>query len=207
MSIEERKPFIDDAGETDSLDFPRIVRSSNSRNRILTVSVFVNAVLFAICVALSVTVLFLSSSDVQNAGHMITEPYCEGKNFHRIKTASLTAFLSTCQSHYRLRISINYTKWYQIYWTPRSRVGAINVWIDGRLADPYSFTYSQSTQLLTTSIQGTLLRISEEELKLYGSKSIALKGGGYAAGLGVAHNLHCIVRLQIFPPVFKESSF
>lgn len=42
---------------------------------------------------------------------------------------------------------------------------------------------------------GTLLRVSEDELKLFGSDSIPLKDGGYAAGLGVAHNLHCVVRI------------
>ncbi|KAF3026648.1 hypothetical protein E8E14_014516 [Neopestalotiopsis sp. 37M] len=45
---------------------------------------------------------------------------------------------------------------------------------------------------------GTLLRISDEELKLYGNDSIPLKDGGYAAGLGVAHNLHCVKKLKKF---------
>lgn len=40
---------------------------------------------------------------------------------------------------------------------------------------------------------GTLIRISDEELRLAGSDSIPLKDGGYAAGLGVGHNLHCVV--------------
>ncbi|QPG95443.1 hypothetical protein C2857_000683 [Epichloe festucae Fl1] len=29
-------------------------------------------------------------------------------------------------------------------------------------------------------------------MKLHGRDSIPLRGGGYAAGLGVAHNLHCV---------------
>ncbi|KAL2185711.1 hypothetical protein L209DRAFT_756950 [Thermothelomyces heterothallicus CBS 203.75] len=40
---------------------------------------------------------------------------------------------------------------------------------------------------------GTLIRISGEELKLAGADSIPLKSGGYAGGLGVGHNLHCVV--------------
>lgn len=42
-------------------------------------------------------------------------------------------------------------------------------------------------------MKGTLFRVSQEELDLHGSDSIALKDGGFAAGLGVAHNLHCVV--------------
>ena len=52
-------------------------------------------------------------------------------------------------------------------------------------------------------IIGTLIRISEEELRLTGSDSIPLESGGYAAGLGVGHNLHCVVRT---PPPLQSSS-
>ncbi|KAI0198219.1 hypothetical protein F4808DRAFT_436904 [Astrocystis sublimbata] len=45
---------------------------------------------------------------------------------------------------------------------------------------------------------GTLIRISDDERKLLNSNSIPLKDGGYAAGLGVAHNLHCIKQIKKF---------
>ncbi|KAK4175468.1 hypothetical protein QBC36DRAFT_189817, partial [Triangularia setosa] len=45
---------------------------------------------------------------------------------------------------------------------------------------------------------GTLIRISNEELQLAGTDSIPLEDGGYAAGLGVAHNLHCVKNIKQF---------
>lgn len=36
--------------------------------------------------------------------------------------------------------------------------------------------------------------MSEEELDKHASTSVPLRDGGYAAGLGVAHSLHCVVR-------------
>ncbi|KAK4655123.1 hypothetical protein QC762_404496 [Podospora pseudocomata] len=45
---------------------------------------------------------------------------------------------------------------------------------------------------------GTLIRISHEELQLAGTDSIPLRDGGYAAGLGVAHNLHCVKKIKQF---------
>ncbi|KAI0435896.1 hypothetical protein F4803DRAFT_573357 [Xylaria telfairii] len=54
-------------------------------------------------------------------------------------------------------------------------------------------------------MKGTLIRISDEELKLYGSSSIPFKDGGYAAGLGVAHNLHCVKKLKEF--IYREDFF
>jgi hypothetical protein len=59
------------------------------------------------------------------------------------------------------------------------------------------------TRFLTSDL-GTLIRISEEELRLTGSESIPLKSGGYAAGLGVGHNLHCVVCLN---PLCPQSRF
>ncbi|KAF2229935.1 hypothetical protein EV356DRAFT_510022 [Viridothelium virens] len=47
-------------------------------------------------------------------------------------------------------------------------------------------------------MEGTLIRISEDDLKLYGSDSIPLKDGGYAAGLGIGHNLHCVKWIKKF---------
>lgn len=46
------------------------------------------------------------------------------------------------------------------------------------------------------TVPGTLFRISEAELKRHGSDAIPLKGGGFAAGLGISHHLHCVVRLH-----------
>lgn len=41
---------------------------------------------------------------------------------------------------------------------------------------------------------GTLIRISEEEMShLERDSVISLQSGGYAAGLGVGHDLHCLV--------------
>ncbi|KAI0186504.1 hypothetical protein EV127DRAFT_394938 [Xylaria flabelliformis] len=51
-------------------------------------------------------------------------------------------------------------------------------------------------------MEGTLIRISEEELRQSGSGSIPLKDGGYAAGLGVGHNLHCIKKIKQF--IYRE---
>ncbi|KAI2605279.1 uncharacterized protein GGS25DRAFT_504504 [Hypoxylon fragiforme] len=47
-------------------------------------------------------------------------------------------------------------------------------------------------------LTGTLIRISDDELKLLNTESIPFEGGGYAAGLGVAHNLHCIKQIKKF---------
>jgi len=47
-------------------------------------------------------------------------------------------------------------------------------------------------------MEGTLIRISKDELYSYGSDSIPLEDGGYAAGLGVAHNLHCVKKIKKF---------
>ena len=49
-------------------------------------------------------------------------------------------------------------------------------------------------------LEGTLIRISEDELGQTGAKySIPVRGGGYAAGLGVSHNLHCLVSAYTLP--------
>ncbi|KAK8030408.1 hypothetical protein PG990_000142 [Apiospora arundinis] len=47
-------------------------------------------------------------------------------------------------------------------------------------------------------MNGTLLRITDEELALQEYDSIPLKGGGYAGGLGVGHNLHCVKQIKKF---------
>lgn len=49
------------------------------------------------------------------------------------------------------------------------------------------------TGILISGLLGTLIRVSQDELVKHGSDSIPLKDGGYAAGLGVAHSLHCVV--------------
>ncbi|KAI1178231.1 hypothetical protein F4777DRAFT_576288 [Nemania sp. FL0916] len=54
-------------------------------------------------------------------------------------------------------------------------------------------------------MKGTLIRVSDEELKLYGSASIPFRDGGYAAGLGVAHNLHCVKKLKEF--IYRDHFF
>ncbi|KAI1387154.1 uncharacterized protein F4822DRAFT_443966 [Hypoxylon trugodes] len=51
-------------------------------------------------------------------------------------------------------------------------------------------------------LSGTLIRISDDELKLLNSDSIPLMGGGYAAGLGVGHNLHCVKQVKRF--IYRE---
>lgn len=47
-------------------------------------------------------------------------------------------------------------------------------------------------------LEGTLLRITQQELDRLEEDSIALKDGGYAAGLGVAHNVHCYKKIKQF---------
>ncbi|KAK4504787.1 hypothetical protein PRZ48_002749 [Zasmidium cellare] len=47
-------------------------------------------------------------------------------------------------------------------------------------------------------LEGTLLRVSDSELQHQGFDSIPLEDGGYAAGLGVAHNLHCVKKIKMF---------
>ena len=47
---------------------------------------------------------------------------------------------------------------------------------------------------MTTKWLGTLIRISAEELRLAGNAtSVAHVGGGYVAGFGISHSLHCLV--------------
>ncbi|KAK2606715.1 hypothetical protein N8I77_005446 [Diaporthe amygdali] len=60
-------------------------------------------------------------------------------------------------------------------------------------------------QAMHELMTGTLIRVSEDELRLHGSTSIPLKDGGFAAGLGVAHNLHCVGRIKQF--IFREVSY
>lgn len=40
--------------------------------------------------------------------------------------------------------------------------------------------------------------MSEDELQQHGFDSVPLKDGGYAAGLGIAHNLHCVKKIKMF---------
>lgn len=47
-------------------------------------------------------------------------------------------------------------------------------------------------------LEGTLLTITQQELDRLGEDSIALKNGGFAAGLGVAHNVHCVKKIKQF---------
>ena len=43
-----------------------------------------------------------------------------------------------------------------------------------------------------------MIRVSGEELqKADNATSVVLNEGGYAAGLGISHNLHCLVRLTV----------
>ncbi|KAI0543946.1 hypothetical protein F4679DRAFT_566704 [Xylaria curta] len=51
-------------------------------------------------------------------------------------------------------------------------------------------------------MDGTLLRISDAELQLLDTNSIPFKNGGYAAGLGIAHNLHCVKKIKQF--IYRE---
>ena len=45
-----------------------------------------------------------------------------------------------------------------------------------------------------------MIHISDRELQQVGNvTSAAYKGGGYVAGLGISHNLHCLVRVTILP--------
>ncbi|KAF2206739.1 hypothetical protein CERZMDRAFT_52560 [Cercospora zeae-maydis SCOH1-5] len=47
-------------------------------------------------------------------------------------------------------------------------------------------------------LEGTLIRVSQEELDILGEDSVPLTDGGFAAGLGVAHNLHCVKKIKQF---------
>lgn len=47
-------------------------------------------------------------------------------------------------------------------------------------------------------LEGTLIRVSNEELALAETDSVPLQDGGFAAGLGVGHNLHCVKKLKQF---------
>ncbi|KAI1449963.1 hypothetical protein F5Y02DRAFT_427844 [Annulohypoxylon stygium] len=75
---------------------------------------------------------------------------------------------------------------------------------NGHLLEPYSpandfIDYEYRRMIFNdTRFTGTLIRISEDELKLLNADSIPLKDGGYAAGLGVAHNLHCVKQIKKF---------
>ncbi|KAK4195844.1 hypothetical protein QBC40DRAFT_314969 [Triangularia verruculosa] len=52
---------------------------------------------------------------------------------------------------------------------------------------------------------GTLIRITDEELQLAGADSIPLQDGGYAGGLGVGHNLHCVKQIKQF--LYRDHSY
>jgi len=58
-------------------------------------------------------------------------------------------------------------------------------------------------------LEGTLIRYSEEELKLAGNvTSVKHKDGGYLGGLGVSHSLHCLVRHTLAPlPLFRQTHY
>lgn len=49
----------------------------------------------------------------------------------------------------------------------------------------------------SNDLEASLIRITDDELAQTGARySIPLQGGGYAAGLGVSHNLHCLVSVS-----------
>lgn len=78
MSTEEQRPFLDGASEDQSLKGSHLARSERNRNRVIAVSLFFNAVLLVVCVLLSVTVLSLSSFNIQNASRrQVADPYCK----------------------------------------------------------------------------------------------------------------------------------
>jgi len=55
-------------------------------------------------------------------------------------------------------------------------------------------------------LEGTLIRYSEEELKLAGNvTSVKHKDGGYLGGLGVSHSLHCLKRIKQY--LYKDYYF
>ncbi|PPJ50523.1 hypothetical protein CBER1_05508 [Cercospora berteroae] len=47
-------------------------------------------------------------------------------------------------------------------------------------------------------LEGTLIRVSQEELDILDGDSVPLKDGGFATGLGVAHNIHCVKKIKQF---------
>ncbi|KAJ9200322.1 hypothetical protein DTO164E3_3029 [Paecilomyces variotii] len=159
MSTEEQRPFLDGASEDQSLKGSHLARSERNRNRVIAVSLFFNAVLLVVCVLLSVTVLSLSSFNIQNASRrQVADPYSPANDI--------------IEYEYRAMI-------------PN----------DTRFTGPPGPEWEQSMHEL---MEGTLLRISDDELKQSGSDSIPLKDGGYAAGLGVAHSLHCVKNIKQF---------
>jgi hypothetical protein len=52
-------------------------------------------------------------------------------------------------------------------------------------------------------LSGMNIRVSEEYLTPYNAKSLPLAGGGYAAQLGMYHELHCLVSFTARILVFE----
>ncbi|PYH98985.1 hypothetical protein BO71DRAFT_405746 [Aspergillus ellipticus CBS 707.79] len=96
-----------------------------------------------------------------------------------------------------------------------SHSNSLNTSTRGEIADPYSpanniITHEYRSMIPNNTrftghpgaeweramgelMDGTLLRLTPAELQQFGSDSIPLADGGYAAGLGVAHSLHCVL--------------
>ena len=74
----------------------------------------------------------------------------------------------------------------------------VNKWLKGDPDTP-KFVGSPSDEMdhaWHKLLSGTAIRFSEEELRLANNaSSIRLQDGGYVAGLGISHSLHCVVSL------------
>ena len=56
------------------------------------------------------------------------------------------------------------------------------------------FDSSSIVTCLSLMNAGTVIRLTEEDLSKANTSALPLKNGGYAGGLSVFHELHCIVR-------------
>lgn len=74
----------------------------------------------------------------------------------------------------------------------------VNKWLKGDPDTP-KFLGNPSTEMDQAwheLLSGTAIRFSEEELILANNAtSIRLQDGGYVAGLGISHSLHCVVSI------------
>lgn len=53
-----------------------------------------------------------------------------------------------------------------------------------------------------------MIRVSEDELEIVGNvSSAAYKDGGYVAGLGISHNLHCLVKPSVSSIQMVKTNF
>ncbi|KAI1148472.1 hypothetical protein F4825DRAFT_433881 [Nemania diffusa] len=90
---------------------------------------------------------------------------------------------------------------FEVYSPARNALEYESRLVDGKLEDnPFVLAPGpESNAAWHSLLQGTIVKVTAEELAQAGLESLALKDGtGYLATLGVYHELHCIKRLRMW---------